>query len=268
MHMAREFDAVAVHYDNTFTLTATGKRLRERVWHFTAKILGPQTGKALELNAGTGEDAIWLTQQGWQVLATDISREMLLVAQQKKAAAGIPPGNSPFFQTLALEELDKLNESNFNLIFSNFGGLNCLNPEALQQAGAAIAQKLASGGHCIAVVMSRFCWWESLYFLIKGKFAAILRRRAKGGIQAPLDTQTTISTWYYSPRTFSTILAGEQLVQRACQPIGFWLPPSYLEPFFTRRPRALAILHWLEKHLAPTWVAPAADHFLIHFTKK
>ncbi len=266
--MAREFDAIAPVYDQTFTHTATGKCLRERVWHFTAKILSQQPGKALELNAGTGEDALWLTQQGWQVLATDISPDMLLMAQHKKAAAGIPQDNSPFFQTLALEELDKLKDSGFDLIFSNFGGLNCLNPEALRQAGAAIAQKLKPGGHCIAVVMSRFCLWESLYFLVKGKFFGIFRRLIKGPAHAPLNAQTSVSTWYYSPRTASQILRGEQLVQNNCQPIGFWLPPPYLESFFAERPKTLFILHWLEKHLAPAWVSPAADHFLIHFTKK
>ncbi|HLP94828.1 MAG TPA: class I SAM-dependent methyltransferase [Saprospiraceae bacterium] len=266
--MAREFDAVALHYDQTFTHTATGKCQRERVWHFTAKILSHQSGKALELNAGTGEDALWLSKQGWQVLATDISPDMLLVAQHKKNVAGIQPDKSPFFQTLALEELDKLEESGFDLIFSNFGGLNCLDPEALQQAGAAIVQKLNPGGHCIAVVMSSFCWWEFMYFLVKGKFAAIFRRQAKGPLHASLDAQTSISTWYYSPQAFSQIMAGKQLMQRNCQPIGFWLPPSYLEPFFGRRPKTLAILYWLEKHLAPAWFAPAADHFLIHFTKK
>ena len=300
--MLPEFDAVAHEYDAAFSYTAIGRLLRERVWYctgvksgrmafrpsgaapFTAQkdtnsdinasdpdglkaILPPHT--ALELNCGTGEDAIWLAQQGWQVLATDVSAEMVEVAQAKVELVSNEPGNSSHrrtsklrFQTCSFAEIEHLPEGNFDLIFSNFGGLNCVSPTELSQLGPIFAQKLKPGGEFIAVVMSRFCWWETLYFLLKRKPREAFRRFSKKPVEARLDAQTTVSTWYYSPAEFQKHLQFKG-TRSTVQPIGFWLPPSYLNPFFEKRPRLLSFLNFLEQRLAPSWLAPGADHFWV-----
>jgi ubiquinone/menaquinone biosynthesis C-methylase UbiE len=50
-----------------------------------AKILAPPTQKILEVNCGTGEDALWLSAQNYEVTATDISEAMIGVAKAKVA---------------------------------------------------------------------------------------------------------------------------------------------------------------------------------------
>ena len=47
-------------------------------------------GTALDVGCGTGGDAIWLAEQGWQVTAVDLSRTAL-----DRAAAAARSGTSP-----------------------------------------------------------------------------------------------------------------------------------------------------------------------------
>jgi SAM-dependent methyltransferase len=54
-------------------------------------------GRALELAAGEGRNAIWLAENGWKVTAVDFSRVALQKAAQLAAARGV---------TLALSEAD------------------------------------------------------------------------------------------------------------------------------------------------------------------
>ena len=114
--MSPEFDAIAAGYDAEFSHTLLGKMLRERVRMVMQEqkwVQKPQKEAssstiiplALELNAGTGEDALWLAQQGWQVLATDISAEMLAQAEQK---AKIYPTLPISFSVCAFHQLKDL----------------------------------------------------------------------------------------------------------------------------------------------------------------
>jgi SAM-dependent methyltransferase len=44
---------------------------------------------AIELGCGTGTNAVWLAQQGWQVTALDVSATALQRARQRAAEAGV-----------------------------------------------------------------------------------------------------------------------------------------------------------------------------------
>ncbi len=283
---ANAFDTVAHEYDAAFSHTAVGRLLRERVWAIGSTAFRPSgegaftplndifsavngtvpdginavLPQALELNCGTGEDAIWLARQGWRVLATDISAKMVALAKAKIEQAGLAEKASA--KVCSFAEVGQLPERNFDLIFSNFGGLNCVSPEELEKLGAVFFQKLKPGGKFVAVVMGRFCWWESLYFLLKMKPREAFRRFGKRPLEARLDAQTTVPTWYYSPSEFQNLLQFNSQRSKV-RPIGFWLPPSYLNPFFEKRPRLLGFLNFLEKNCTPSWLTFAADHFLI-----
>ncbi|HAD14466.1 MAG TPA: hypothetical protein DCF33_18745 [Saprospirales bacterium] len=268
MQTPPEFDVVAEGYDQTFTQTPVGIRQRERVWAILENLIQPNPGNALELNAGTGEDALWLASKGWRVVATDASPAMLAAARKKWENTTLPTSALPTTLTLRLESLHTLKDTGFDLIFSNFGGLNCLNPAELQHLGTVVWDKLNPGGKFIAVVMGRFCWWESLYFLLKGKFRQAFRRLSKSPVDAFLTPQTSIPTWYFAPNELATLLQLVNNKNTICRPVGFWLPPSYLNPFFAKRPRLLSVLAWLERFVAPGWSACAADHYLICMEKE
>ncbi|MBV6443441.1 MAG: class I SAM-dependent methyltransferase [Haliscomenobacteraceae bacterium CHB4] len=264
------FDTVARDYDKSFTGTAVGRLLRERVWALLTRTGGfsrrestaKAAGTALELNCGTGEDAVWLAKQGYNVLATDISPEMVALTAEKARQAGV--GERIRTQTCSFAEVGKL-EGPFDLVFSNFGGLNCVPPEELKKLSLDLQKLVAPGGLFVAVAMSRFCWWETLYFLLKIKPREAFRRWSRKPVQARLDEKTTVPTWYYSPVEIRRHFPDFQV--KRVLPVGFWLPPSYLNPFFEKRPRLLGLLNFLEKNGAPAWLAPASDHFLICFEK-
>jgi len=250
------FSAVASDYDATFTETSVGKLQRELVWKLLAEKV-PGTPNVLELNCGTGADAIWMGKRGWQVLATDISPEMVRVTAGKVEKEGLH--NLVSTQVCAFADIQTLPVGSFDLIFSNFGGLNCISPEALAQLWPVLRSKLKPGGQIVAVIMGRFCLWETLYFLLKRKPKAAFRRCRGGPVDAQLDENTTVETWYYSPNHLSI----SSLMQTQVSPIGFWLPPSYLDPFFVNRPRALRFLNFMERYCCPRWMAGASDHFIL-----
>ena len=47
-----------------------------------AELSGLPVGSALEAGCGTGADAVWLAQQGWDVTAVDISPTALGLAER------------------------------------------------------------------------------------------------------------------------------------------------------------------------------------------
>jgi SAM-dependent methyltransferase len=264
------FDTVADDYDRHFTQTAAGRMQREQVW---TAILDSQAQSskpdfALDLNCGTGTDAIWLAHQGYQVLATDVSPKMVALAQTKLRAAGCAKNAQA--AVLDLRHLSTVPLPTGKapaLALSNFGGLNCLSPKELAIFGKKMPELLAPGGHFVAVVMGRFCWQESLYFLLKNRWRTAFRRLRRSPVEARLDEQTTVPTWYYSPQAFCRFFPDMEL--KMLRPIGFWLPPSYLDGAFRRQPRLLRWLGWAERvcrrFSALAW---ASDHFLVCLAAK
>lgn len=263
------FDAIAAEYDASFTDTLVGRAQRDRVWHFLAQALaGRPNSKVLECNCGTGADALWLARQGCQVLATDVAPQMVAITQVKTQEAGLNDRIETAvcaMQDIAVHPLIT-RSAPFDLLLSNFGGLNCLSPDEIRQWNTDLRAVMASDAVLALIVMSRFSWWETCYFLLKGKPRTAFRRRNRGALEARLDAQTTIPTWYYSPKELSALLPDFRV--KRCSPVGFWLPPSYLDPFFRQRPRWLQALNWLEKKSAAAWLAPAADHFLLLLENK
>ena len=60
---AAAFDAIAEHYDDLFTNSLIGRAQRQAVWEIASRHLRPG-GLVLELNCGTGEDALFLANSG------------------------------------------------------------------------------------------------------------------------------------------------------------------------------------------------------------
>src|SRR5690349_668581 len=212
----------------------------------------------LELNCGTGEDALLFSEKGFNIVATDVSEEMLKVTMQKASQYSMQNKISSHY--LDLDSFDEtLFEKKFDLIFSNFGGLNCINPESLQKLLQKIPRILSPGGRFVGVIMPKFCAWETLYFSLKFQFKKAFRRWTTKEVMADLQG-AFVKTWYFSPRQLKK-WAESKFKLMAIKPIGIALPPSYLESFFSRKKRLLKGLHGVEKKLNRFGsLSGAADH--------
>ena len=265
--MTAAFDHIAKEYDQTFTHSGTGFLQRNLVWDYI-KAAFPKDKKLriLELNCGTGEDAVFLGQQGHDVLATDQSGEMVTVAQAKIVAGNLQDRVKT--QALDINEIAKQEfEGTFDLVFSNFGGLNCLSPEQLQQLSLHLPRLLRPNGRAILVIMSSFCLWESIYFTSRFKFGQTGRRWSNKPVEVVIE-DVSIPTWYYSPKRVRKYF-GRGFDLKNTLPVGFFLPPSYLEPFFSKRKKWLSLLNrWEKKATQRVWLAGLSDHYLIDLQLK
>lgn len=257
--MEAEFDHIAKEYDATFTDTAVGKAQRNVVHSLLEEFTYGKDLYILELNCGTGEDALHLAQKGTSVLATDISPEMVSEAQQKTASF-------PNVQTKVLDilEVNELGQS-FDIIFSNFGGLNCLNAEQIKKFLSNVNDSLKVGGKLILVIMPTFCLWETFYFSAKLKFGSAFRRRKKNGVLAQVEDKL-IRTYYFSPRFIRRNATNFKTTKVA--PVGFFIPPSYLDNWFRNKPKTIQkLIRWDKRVLKFNKLASLSDHYFICLEK-
>jgi ubiquinone/menaquinone biosynthesis C-methylase UbiE len=253
------FDSAAQQYDETFTNTEIGKLQRDRVWNYLESILPNQSINILELNCGTGEDAIWLAKKDHNILATDISDKMLSIAKMK--IENLHLSKNIIVEQLDINKIHKFTAVNkFDLIFSNFGGLNCLTPIELNSLSNNFKNLLNPNGKFVAVVMSDFCMIESLYFLLKFKLNSVFRRKK---MQQTNINDSIIDTYYYPPNGFYEHFKTNFKLNNTIA-IGILIPPSYLNVFLENKKNLLNVLNLLETFFGNnSFSAKYSDHFLI-----
>ena len=180
MNNAAAFDSFAADYDRSFTTSAIGQRLRAAVWRRLDAAFRPGD-RVLELNCGTGEDAVYLGRRGVHVLATDISTEMLTVTRAKVARAGVA-GLVDVAQ-MPIEDLAQHRRlGGFDGALSNFGGLNCV--DDLAGAARGLAAVLRPGARVLLCVMGPAVPWEWGWYLAHGQPRTAMRRLRRGMISA------------------------------------------------------------------------------------
>jgi ubiquinone/menaquinone biosynthesis C-methylase UbiE len=264
--MAVPFDHIAT-YDSVFTRTAIGQLQRKHVWRYLEKIIPQLDGlEMLELNTGTGEDAIMFSDKGFNLIATDVSTEMLKVTQQK--AEKFTMQNRISSQYLDLESMNEmLFDKKFDLIFSNFGGLNSISPDSLQKLFDRIPTMLNPNGRFVGIIMPKFCLWESIYYFARFQFSRMFRRWTSSEVIGNLHG-TVLRTWFYSPSQIRAWAEKNFMVIKT-QPVGIALPPTCLDTFFLRKKKFLISLHQLEKKINQhSLYSGMADHFIIDLQLK
>lgn len=257
------FDALAADYDVTFSDTILGQLLRARVHERLASGLPVGAGRVLELNCGTGVDAVWLARRGHSVLATDVSPAM--VAHAARAAQRAGPGVEGRVATavLAVEELSVLvgTEAPFDAALSNFGGLNCV--ADVTPVLDRLAALVRPSGRAWLCIMGPVVPWEWVWFAARGDWSAArrrLRRRPR---------------WRGLPLRYPTVRS----VRRAAVATGWepvrvdglasLVPPPFAEAWAGRHPSLLAALDRAERRLATTAaVVWTADHYLVELVRR
>ncbi len=253
------FDQAASAYDEIFTDSTIGKEQRKRVYHWLNQANFPKKGQRIfEINCGTGADAAYFHQKGIKITATDGSPEMIEVARSSRDQA-------IDFSVLDFSKVDQTTIIG-EAIFSNFGGLNCLSETELKQLFQRISVAQNSGDLLAVVIMPRFCFMEGLYFFTRLKWSKLFRRNTSKGLPVNVDGKDVL-TYYHSPRAVQKMLP-DYFIQLK-KPVAICLPPSYLEPFFAKRPRFLKLLSALEKNLGRISLFSGwSDHYILIAEKK
>ncbi len=116
----------------------------EQVHACWSHLLPPQAGLALDVGAGSGRDARWLAQKGWEVIAVEPSKAMLAQAQTHSYLAA---HNRITWEQDKLPELNRVRGSSlkFKLILLGAVWMHLL-PGQRERAMQILSDLLASGG--------------------------------------------------------------------------------------------------------------------------
>lgn len=236
---------------------------RGRVRNHVLQLLSPAS-HILELNSGTGEDALFFAEQGHRVHATDISAGMQNELIKKVEACNNKANISN--ELCSFTNLGQLkNQGPFDHIFSNFAGLNCTGE--LDKVLSSFDALLKSGGTVAMVILPKFCLWETL-LIFKGKFRTAFRRFfSNNGVTAHVEG-TYFKCWYYNPSFVVNHLTGS-FDLLGLEGLCTIVPPSYIEGFAEKHPAAYNFLKRKEEKLKSTWPWKLiGDYYIISLKKK
>ena len=261
--VATAFTRQSDFFDELYSSNSIIQYKRIRVREVLLRYLKPSSD-ILELNAGTGEDAIFLAGQGHRIHATDISSGMQDKLGKKATLHGFT--RSITQEICSFTALDGLkNKGPFDCIFSNFAGLNCTG--SLNRVLEEFHDLIRPGGIVVLVMLPRFCLWESLLFL-KGKFKAASRRFfSSKGRKANIDG-VSFTCWYYSPGYVKNQLQ-EKFNLLEVEGLCSLVPPSYIEKFPEKYPKTYGYLCRAEDRVKNKWPWKfIGDYYIISFRKK
>lgn len=256
------FSRQSAVFDELYSSNTIVNYKRQRVRSHVLAYLKPQS-RILELNSGTGEDALFFASLGHRVHATDISTGMQQVLKTKVNQAGMDGLiTNEICSFTNLEQLQ--NKGPYDAIFSNFGGLNCT--ERLDEVLASLPPLLKEGGTATLVIIPPFCLWETL-LMFKGKFKTAFRRFfSKNGRTAHIEGQY-FKCWYYSAGYVKKHLPPGLRVD-SVEGLCTIVPPSYIEGFAEKHPRLYRWLKNRESHLKKTWPwKHIGDYYIITLKK-
>ncbi len=256
---AGPFDAAADAYDAEFTHTPIGRLMREAVWNRLDSLF-PAGSVVLELNCGTGEDAVHLACRRVHVVATDLSPRMIDITRAKSKREGVESYVDA--RVLAMDDLAELTHDcpRFDGAFSNFGGLNCVSDRA--SIARSLADLLKPGARVALCVMGPWCCWEWIWFLSRWEPRKAFRRLRRGGARWK-GIAIQYPHWRTLAREFRPYF-------RMCRvsAVGAFVPSSYAGEWVTRHPGLFASLVKGETRFAHRRGAVAlADHYLIELER-
>lgn len=223
------WNEAAETYAHAFAETSVGKMWRAAVWRELDAAFTPGS-RVLELNCGTGIDALHLAQRGVSVLACDISSRMIELARNSVMATD--RSDLIEFRVLPTEQLAEVEgDAIFGGAFSNFSGLNCVRD--LIGVRRDLARLVKPGARVVLCMLGRHALWEKLRRLV----------RATEGSFAP----TGVNVQRPSRKCLAKVFAPEFLL-RKWKGIGITVPPAYMEHWARRFPgftRGLDRVDWL-----------------------
>jgi SAM-dependent methyltransferase len=229
------WNAAAETYKQAFTGTLVGSMWREAVWRQLDAAF--QSGSyVLELNCGTGIDAIHLAHRGVAVLGCDISSRMIELARQNAVGTGVEELLD--FRVLATEQLATLQDGTiFDGAFSNFSGLNCV--QDLAAVRRSLACRLRPGSRVLLCMLGRFGVWQKLWHLAHGNWNHVFRSAKSTDVEGAIQVQ-------YPSRKQIVALFSPDFKLHRWKGIGIAVPPAYMEHWAVRFPQLTQCLNHID----------------------
>lgn len=256
------FDAIAPTFDSRFggwlSVAAQRRAVRAALMREF-----PSAGRILELGGGTGEDACFLAERGYDLFLTDPSPAMVEVARSKleplSMRAEVAAGEDT--ELFAEQHLAAGGEL-FDGAFSNFAPLNCV--ADLSPVASGLARLLKPGAAAMLVLFGTFCPGEIVTEVLRGRPHLALRRLMRGEAPARL-----------AKREFHVVYHRRRALMRAFAPwfvlekrigVGVTVPPSAAEPWISQHPHLLGMMETVDRELAGP-LAILGDHVLYQFRR-
>ena len=255
---ARAFDAVADRFDERYGawLSVAAQRRAVRALLLRAFAAG---SRVLEIGGGTGEDAVWLTEHGREVLLTDASPTMVRIAAHK-----LRKFDGPEPIAVAAEELASLADARdaahlpaLDGAFSNFAALNCVSD--LIPVARGLSRLVRPGGQLCLVIFGTTVPGEWIVQLGRGSVRNAVRRASRGDVPARIGGQEFVVRYHRATDIWRAFDPWFKPVAR--RGVGVFVPPSAAEPEVSRHPRLVSSLERLDR-LVSRPLAMFGDHVL------
>lgn len=260
-HTKEAFETAALTYDEAESRNEILKWMRGIVQEIYLQNF-KAGDKLLELNAGTGTDALFLAGHGIHVLATDISENMINTIENKVKMQNAE--NMVEARPCSFDKIEQIKESGFDGAMSNFGGLNCINK--FDKLEDDLSSKIKQGGKFIAVVMNKTCPWEIFYYSLCFDFKNVFRRSKEEGIEAALDNEL-VRTYYFTPAQFGGFFSRQFKVKKIYT-LGLFTPPPFLIGIYRRFKPLVKLFMKTDELLKGIFpFNRLGDHFIIIFEK-
>ena len=243
--IAEAFSRTAEKYDSFAEDHPHLTRMRNKVYSHVLRHV-PRGARILELNAGTGTDAVELAQRGYFVHATDIAPGMLNRLPEKLERLGLQ--DRVTMEELSFLSLEEVQGAPFDAVFSDLGGLNCI-PD-LTPVIQQLPKILRPGGTVTWVLMPHICLWEFAE-VFRGNFSLAFRRLSRGRVRAQLEG-LQFDVYYFSARQ-AIRWFGDNFEVLALEGLSVLTPTAESKNFARRNPRLYRSLSWLDDRLSPHW---------------
>jgi len=240
-HLERGFDDLAPTYDKDIAANEVTIRMRKIFRKALLEAFHPGR-RVIEIGCGTGIDALWLAEQGIDVVATDISQGMVDRVTEKARAMAL--GSKLICRKLAAKDVGLLGQEfgseSFDGAYSHAGALN-MEPE-LARVPAQLRPLLRETSPFVCSVINRTSLFEVLFYL------GVLRprkafRRLGNPVPIPISRSGPLQRYvvpsrFYTPSETRRLFEAHFVLTRL-QAMELFLPPanltreySFLKPIF------------------------------------
>lgn len=254
------FSKQSEKYDEDDASNPILQNWRIQVYDHVDSFIKPSSS-ILELNSGTGIDAVRFAKQGHKVHCVELSDGMVHEIKKKIELNNL--ASSLTVQQLSYECLEEVT-GKYDYVFSNFGGLNC--SSELTKITQHFHRLLKPGGIVTWVIMPPICLWE-ITWIFKGYFKNGLRRFHKNGVMAHLEGQYFM-TYYYSLSDLKKAFS-KSFTLLKCEGLGALSPPPSAPQFITKYPKLYKLLTRLDQKMRMNFPFNRwADHIIVTFQIK